>query len=258
MPTCDECGTPYTPHPDARSNHRYCTVRCRRKANNRAFRAAKTKPHNCTTCGATFTPTKPARYCSTQCEAQAKSERYGGQPKPGTEPCTRCGHLRCKAPRSNPTLCIPCHRWVQAERRLAKAAQGSTSNRVLRGGTCRQCGTSFVTGRHAVVCSRRCHNAYHRAFRKRLERHAIQRSEPIHRHRIYERDDWTCQLCGDPVDRDAVVPHPLAPTLDHIHPLARGGDHAEANLQLAHFLCNATKSDTLADNTYREADHDAA
>jgi len=45
------------------------------------------------------------------------------------------------------------------------------------------------------------------------------------------------------VMRGAVVPHPLAPTIDHVVPLAAGGLHEPANVQLAHFLCNARKSD---------------
>jgi 5-methylcytosine-specific restriction endonuclease McrA len=36
------------------------------------------------------------------------------------------------------------------------------------------------------------------------------------------------------------VPHPKAPTIDHIIPLAHGGDDTRANVQLAHFLCNAS------------------
>lgn len=35
------------------------------------------------------------------------------------------------------------------------------------------------------------------------------------------------------------VPHPKAPTIDHIIPLAVGGDDTRANVQLAHFLCNS-------------------
>jgi 5-methylcytosine-specific restriction endonuclease McrA len=39
-----------------------------------------------------------------------------------------------------------------------------------------------------------------------------------------------------------LVPHPKAPTIDHIVPLAAGGDDIKANVQLAHFLCNSVKS----------------
>jgi len=68
----------------------------------------------------------------------------------------------------------------------------------------------------------------------------------LHFRVIAERDGWLCQLCGDPVEWDAAVPEPLAPTMDHIIPLSRGGAHHETNVQLAHFICNCRKADGLA------------
>lgn len=68
---------------------------------------------------------------------------------------------------------------------------------------------------------------------------------PVSRVRIFERDKWKCRLCGKKVKRDAVVPHPRAPVLDHVLPLARGGTHEPANVQLACFMCNAHKRDGL-------------
>jgi 5-methylcytosine-specific restriction endonuclease McrA len=37
------------------------------------------------------------------------------------------------------------------------------------------------------------------------------------------------------------VPHPKAPTIDHIIPLSAGGDDTKANVRLAHFLCNSRR-----------------
>jgi 5-methylcytosine-specific restriction endonuclease McrA len=42
---------------------------------------------------------------------------------------------------------------------------------------------------------------------------------------------------------EKVVPHPKAPTIDHVIPRAHGGDDVRANVQLAHYKCNCTKSD---------------
>jgi 5-methylcytosine-specific restriction endonuclease McrA len=67
----------------------------------------------------------------------------------------------------------------------------------------------------------------------------------VRRQRIYERDNWTCYLCGYPVDRTATVPTLDAPVLDHVIALARGGEHAEHNLKTAHFYCNSVKRDLL-------------
>ena len=69
-------------------------------------------------------------------------------------------------------------------------------------------------------------------------RHTISTAKRL---RIYERDDWTCYLCGFPVDRLAVVPDLEAPTLDHVVPLRSGGGNGADNLKTAHFYCNCVK-----------------
>ena len=37
------------------------------------------------------------------------------------------------------------------------------------------------------------------------------------------------------------VPHPSAPTIDHIVPWSISKDDTRANVQLAHFICNSRK-----------------
>lgn len=58
---------------------------------------------------------------------------------------------------------------------------------------------------------------------------------------IYERDNWTCQLCLQPIDRGLQWPNPWTATLDHIKPVSRQGPHSESNLQAAHWICNLQK-----------------
>lgn len=60
---------------------------------------------------------------------------------------------------------------------------------------------------------------------------------------IYERDQWTCGLCAQPIDPTLAHPDLMSASLDHIVPLAKGGDHSRANVQAAHFLCNSIKGD---------------
>lgn len=71
---------------------------------------------------------------------------------------------------------------------------------------------------------------------------------PERRLAIYERDRWTCQLCGDPIDRDADPQRDdLAPSLDHIIPRSHQlvPDHSDSNLRLAHRGCNARRGARL-------------
>lgn len=62
---------------------------------------------------------------------------------------------------------------------------------------------------------------------------------------IMARED-VCGICGKPVNKRLKYPHPLAPCIDHIIPIARGGHPSDIdNLQLAHWTCNRQKSDKL-------------
>lgn len=56
------------------------------------------------------------------------------------------------------------------------------------------------------------------------------------------RDSYRCGLCGKKVHMHKCVPHPSAPTIDHIVPIALGGDNTRANVQLAHYSCNTQKN----------------
>lgn len=56
--------------------------------------------------------------------------------------------------------------------------------------------------------------------------------EEIDRDYIYARDGGKCHICKRKVARDKL-------NLDHLVPLARGGDHTHANLRVAHKSCNS-------------------
>lgn len=69
--------------------------------------------------------------------------------------------------------------------------------------------------------------------------------EIIDRKAIVERDKAICQICLVAVDLTLPHRHPMSLTLDHVIPLARGGNHSADNLQVAHWRCNSRKSATL-------------
>lgn len=58
---------------------------------------------------------------------------------------------------------------------------------------------------------------------------------------VFERDAWLCGICSTAVDRTLSYPHPMSPSLDHVVPLARGGEHSRANTRLAHLNCNVRR-----------------
>jgi len=56
------------------------------------------------------------------------------------------------------------------------------------------------------------------------------------RSRIFKRDDYTCQYCGE---RGKKL------ECDHVIPVSRGGGHTDDNLVTACFACNRSKRDKL-------------
>ena len=63
-----------------------------------------------------------------------------------------------------------------------------------------------------------------------------------HRRRVAQgRPD--CALCGQIIDYSLRHPHPDSYSVDHIIPVARGGEDTYENKQAAHLRCNISKSD---------------
>ena len=69
--------------------------------------------------------------------------------------------------------------------------------------------------------------------------------EVFDRGEVFVRDDWTCKLCSLPVDATASPFDPASPSVDHVVPLSRGGEHTLANVQCTHLGCNASKQDAV-------------
>jgi 5-methylcytosine-specific restriction endonuclease McrA len=108
-------------------------------------------------------------------------------------------------------------------------------------GWCVRCGKAFIV--EASGEPRYCSETHKRrdAKDRRRARRKGAECEPYSRWRILERDDWRCQLCGEPIQRDAYYKDPNAATLDHMVPLSCGGADSPANLQTAHRACNCKR-----------------
>lgn len=63
--------------------------------------------------------------------------------------------------------------------------------------------------------------------------------EAVDRSVVWERDGGVCGICGELADKATWQ-------LDHITPLARGGEHSYANSQVSHSFCNASKGAKVA------------
>ncbi len=81
--------------------------------------------------------------------------------------------------------------------------------------------------------------------RKRAVRSAAPIVDRVNRMVVADRDCWTCQICGEPIDPTLTYPDPGYLNIDHIVPLSRGGEHSYANCQATHAQCNAVKHDKI-------------
>lgn len=172
------------------------------------------QPARCSACGVVFQPRYRTRrpVCSEPCYYLL---RRGPARPPRFRFVTRGG-----------PACRLCH----APRR-----------RVFSMGWCLGCREPFVVvaGKGDRYCGPECGKRVLAQLRDARRR--AQSGSRVYRAKVFERDGWTCRLCGKPVDREARVPEPLAATLDHVVPLSLGGAHSYANIQTAHFSCNSVK-----------------
>jgi len=243
--TCVVCGERFTTRT---AQAKYCKPLCASRAFNsarkvdgrlkeqRTRRADKIKAYQatygrtlapCAACGTTVERGPNARHRRTACSNQCRSYlRFGCWP-------------HSQIPATHPIFSTP----IPADH-PARAPQVKQPTIRFMVGRCPHCGDWFISDRRIGgltdrTCSPRCSRANHRTIRRARQR--IATTETVSRYEIYERDKWTCHICRKKVNRNKTVPHPKAPVLDHVIPLARGGHHERANLRTAHFLCNSLK-----------------
>ncbi len=168
-----------------------------------------------------------------------------------------------------PTCRTEHSRALHRDRGLARAARAREQH-ASKAQTCAACGHSFQAERKLKYCERpECRTArntarMHRYFegyqartgeeyvikrnpetrqRNSAERRARKRGArvgaPFTRQYIGERDSWQCALCGAPIDPALKWPDPMSQSLEHIVPLALGGEHSKENCTIAHLSCNS-------------------
>lgn len=144
--------------------------------------------------------------------------------------------------------------------RLARASDGRQSK-------CRPCCAEYQRAYNALHgearAERRTEQARLNAERDREAKRKWDAANPEnrlerkHRRRAREKNArigvvdltalWTgsCGICGDEIDPSLAPQDPMSKSVDHIIPLAKGGAHAQGNLQWAHRICNLRKGAKL-------------
>lgn len=89
---------------------------------------------------------------------------------------------------------------------------------------------------------RRNHNVGNN--RKRCRKGGGYFNPHVRRTKVFEKDRYRCWICGVRCRRTWQGNHPREATLDHVKPLAKGGDHDWHNVRCACRRCNSLKSDS--------------
>ena len=268
---CEYCGNTYIPNKYKKGVQRFCSKKC---AGKWSYSNPKHDACVCRNCGKEYIPKASDRtsYCSRECAF----EDYEAWRNIEDKKCIVCGKIYkagyskeycskdCKT-KDYTKVCEICGKDFQA---LVKNSR-LCSEECLREDkrrwdhewarnkyeapiyTCKECGREFSPGygeKKRTYCSAECSRKYLRRVGKAIRKARIrgckewESVDPIY---ILNRDKWKCQKCGIKTPkrlRGSIEDN--APEVDHIIPLASGGEHKAGNLQGLCRKCNQEKGAT--------------
>lgn len=251
---CGCCNKTFTPNENG-AKYKYCSEDCfkeYRRTNNRE-RWGETNPpkhdvnKSCEWCEKDFTVSSrvahSARFCSSKCnDTWWSREVFGHRPRE-----------EVNAERKKQK--IERQKRLERERREAYLKRLTTKK-------CKWCGDEFITDIHnKVACSDECsrkrrnHLSSIRSDKRLNENNIVDKDITLER--LFKRDSGICYICNEPCDYDDItitdeghyIVGETYPSIDHVHPIARGGLHKWDNVRLAHCQCNSEKSDKLIEGT---------
>jgi 5-methylcytosine-specific restriction endonuclease McrA len=151
-------------------------------------------------------------------------------------------------------------RMLEAATEIEAAYQSSCHNRYWLGHAegwfrflpvyfpyCKGCGALFAARlEDQEFCCRQC-GKMPKDYSRKLRLMASRVSPTLRRREVFERDQWLCHICDEPIDPEADYSLDRA-SLDHVIPIAAGGTHTMDNVRASHLRCNIQKSDTVLDD----------
>lgn len=226
----------------------HCSDKCRRAFATKAMndRRRADRPTICAECGGPLAQPvrgRPRRFCTDKCKQRAGNRRQNRarlplrNPAPPTRGCAHCGAAFLPKSRDR----IYCYdSWCAQAAYEERKREGAPPRMVERVAACDGCGAEF-TAKHpsARWCSTKCANRFWGGVRAR-QRGVLSSARYTDRE-IFERDNWICHICREPVERTGDRLHPMGATIDHMVPISRGGTDEPENVATAHWLCNRKK-----------------
>ena len=251
---CIQCGAEFTPGSRNYKRAECCSIKCRQIVTDRTEIECA-----CGYCGKTFKRLRQGLglYCSYECtwaaNHRAAMRRYSGTYTAiEWHECRVCGDVLSQRPGANRTACELC-----LDEFGTAANTSSVEFLMVRSGgrECEVCGDVFTPFMDRMTtCSKECYRKtdryrYAQSTTKAKRRARMKTNGPyenINPFKIFQRDDWTCYLCGDETpSRLRGTCDPKAPEMDHVIPLAKGGKHVHDNVACSCRECNQRKSDNI-------------
>ena len=171
-----------------------------------------------------------------------------------TTSARRCRSCESPMPNADPRrdyCSIACRNRSPARVAAAKARYAATSRKQRTGLqemwlVCMYCHVPFLPARPGQHCpnpecikDRKAMATRAHAGAQRVRNMKIGEVEQIRPIEVFQRDNWTCHICGGPTSRNIQDGRrPDSPTIDHVVPVGAGGAHTYLNLRTAHFRCN--------------------
>ncbi len=185
-------------------------------------------------------------YCSRGCQVEHKRVRAAYRAHlehdahvPALRACDACGHAGTGFLRT----CESCSRERDRIGVWAQRLKGT----VIACSTCNVLFSPLLGNHGRATCSDACERERKRdakrAARRIRRRRAGGNPDRVVRLRVFWRDKWKCRSCGCKAPQRLMGSlEPNAPERDHSVPLAAGGTHTWANVQLLCRSCNGRKS----------------
>ena len=190
--------------------------------------------------------------------------------------CKVCGYVMrrtCVALRHNKPKCENCQRIeaeasnakeaerkrikeeqeaIERQKRIAELNADRLKREEERWHDCPVCGGRTDRRKYCSNdCRRKAENASHEARRRAKIKEAMKDND-ITLSALFKRDGGVCYLCGGRCsyeDYTTIQGQKISgdwyPSIDHVVPLAKGGEHSWQNVKLAHRRCNYIKKDML-------------
>ena len=232
---CVQCGREFTGR-----KRKYCHRGCMEAAKSSRRRRDPSPPADCQQCGTTFQPSWAGQthYCSARCKRTAYNRRMGFLARQVYE--ALIAHQRM-------VRAIARH-WPRVESARARRLEYIEDRERREAHRCASCGSHLGGDLRRTFCEG-CSDERERVQRraqKSLRRARVRAGKvvgiPVDPIFIFNRDGWRCHLCGGLTKQHLRgTTKAKAPELDHIIPLANGGDHTPANLACSCRHCNIKK-----------------